>query len=160
MRYLTLARAAKSQLAVEQPLTESAGKIKSHTHQMERPTNWGKSVTKETLHCCEGFEPHIQASCTRGSKNGLAESQGNLALKASGVWNYRTSTGLEERVLEGTKEILCSPTPRRQGAVTPWKTEPELPASAGGSPTSVCWQGLISGTEALAAALLEDPPRV
>ena len=48
----------------------------------------------------------------------------------------RTLTGLEETetlLLEGTHKVVCASGPR-EGAVTPGETEPDLPASVGGSP--------------------------
>ena len=49
----------------------------------------------------------------------------------------RTSTGLggiEIPLVEGTNRILCALGVQGKGAVTLQETEPDLPASAGGSP--------------------------
>ena len=54
-------------------------------------------------------------------------------------FDCRTLTGLgetETRLLEGTHKVVCTSGPR-EGAVIPWETEPDLPASVGGYPGEV-----------------------
>ena len=58
------------------------------------------------------------------------------------------------------KQNLAHTKTEGKGTETPQKTEPKLPASVGESPGGgVGWQGLITGTGALAAAVWEGSSR-
>ena len=62
----------------------------------------------------------------------------NQTLKLEG-FGCRTSTGLGETetpLLEGTHKVVCAYAPRGRSS-DPTETEPNLPASVGGSPAGV-----------------------
>ena len=131
-----LARAPKPQLAVAQPLTESAGKNQIPYPSGGRPTNWGTVSPKKLSHCCGGFEPHVRLPSL-----GIQKWTGNPRESGlEGQWGLITGLpqDLTKQSLRGYKGNFVLINTQRQGAVTPWKTEPELPASAGGSPTEAC----------------------
>ena len=74
-------------------------------------------------------------------------------------FDCRTLTGLGETetpLLEGTHKVVCALGPG-EGAVTQQETEPDLPASVGGSPADA-WLWLTVGTRTLAAEVLGSTP--
>ena len=77
-------------------------------------------------------------------------------------FDCRTSTGLRETetpLLEGTHKVVCTLGPG-EGAATPGETEPDLPASVGGSPAEAVGGGLwlTVGTRTLAAEVPGSTP--
>ena len=68
---------------------------------------------------------------TWGSSKGTEKPQGTWR---SVRFDYRTSTGLGKQTAEGHKQNLVCTRTQEKGAVTPQKTEPDLPVSVQGSP--------------------------
>ena len=106
-------------------------KIKFHTvrgvtHKLEN------NNTKKFSHCCEGSEPHVRLP-SLGIWQRVWEFPGNLTLKTSGIWLQDFQRTGENRLQSWrAQNILCTKT-QENGRVTPTETEPDLPASAGGS---------------------------
>ena len=76
-------------------------------------------------------------------------------MKASGIClhDFHRTEGNRDSNLEGHKQNLAGTNTQRKAAVTQQVTEPKLPTRVGWSPVEggMGWQGLTTGTRALAA---------
>ena len=99
-------------------------------------TSWRTSTLQRFSHCVKVPNP-TSGFPIWGSHKGIWQSQspGNLTLKASGIWLqdfHRTGGNRLHSWRTQTKS--CAHQGTGKGAESPPETEPDLPASVGGSP--------------------------